>query len=93
MKPRLENAYLSVDVNSDGSLDIHCKKSDRKVHKTAYFIDEGESGHAWVHEARGPVLSTEGKAAGIEFLCSEGLIQQLRISRPPEDAKGPLRAG
>ncbi len=76
---KLENEHLSIDVNFDGTLNIHCKESGRKINNTGYYEDEGEAGHAWTHESVEPKFSTKGFPAVIHVISNNTLIQQIKI--------------
>ena len=75
----LENKYLSIDVNEDGTLNIKSKESGRYIEHTGYYEDEGESGHAWTHHAHTPIISTKGLPAVIHVLSNNDLIQQIKF--------------
>ncbi|MFA6617580.1 MAG: glycoside hydrolase family 38 C-terminal domain-containing protein [Candidatus Neomarinimicrobiota bacterium] len=78
-KAKLDNSYLSVNVNFDGTLTIYDKVSARKIENTAYYEDEGEAGHAWTHERVEPVLTTKGVPGIIHFMRDNSLMQQVKI--------------
>lgn len=54
----LENEYLKVKINGNGSLNITDKNLKVKYKNVAYFLDEGEGGHAWVNEKVDPIIDT-----------------------------------
>ncbi|MDP4175659.1 MAG: glycoside hydrolase family 38 C-terminal domain-containing protein [Bacteroidota bacterium] len=54
----LENEFLKVKINKDGSLNIKNKIEGTEIKNTGFFLDEGEAGHAWTHEAVEPVKTT-----------------------------------
>lgn len=54
----LENEFLKVKINKDGSFNVTSKKTGLTFKNIGYFVDEGEKGHAWTHEAVEPVIST-----------------------------------
>ncbi|MBN2780487.1 MAG: hypothetical protein JXR21_00820 [Candidatus Marinimicrobia bacterium] len=76
---RLENDVLSVEVNPDGTLNILHKASGKILDHVGCFEDEGEAGHAWVHEKRGPVFTTRNMPAVIHVLRDNELQQQVRV--------------
>ena len=55
----LENEYLKVDVNPDGTLNVKDKKQNHQYDGIAYFEDHGDGGHAWVLEKVEPVITTK----------------------------------
>ena len=54
----LENEFLKIKVLANGALDVTEKKNGKRFSNVAYFYDEGEAGHAWVHTAVKPVVTT-----------------------------------
>jgi hypothetical protein len=56
--PILENEYLRVQINSNGTLNVLDKENQKNFNEIGYFYDEGEAGHAWVHQKVKPVFST-----------------------------------
>ncbi len=47
---RMENEFLTVQVNSDASVDLTCKQTGRIYKNVNYLTDEGECGNAWRHD-------------------------------------------
>jgi mannosylglycerate hydrolase len=45
----MENAYLRVAINRDGSFDLTDKRTGHTFVGLHYFADNGEAGHAWRH--------------------------------------------
>jgi len=45
----LENEYLRVAFNSDGTLDLTHKETDRTFAGLHFLEDTGETGHSWIH--------------------------------------------
>ncbi|MGE5682833.1 MAG: glycoside hydrolase family 38 C-terminal domain-containing protein, partial [Bacillota bacterium] len=56
--PVLENDYLKIKINENGTLKVQDKINGLKFNNTGYFLDEGEAGHAWVHKKIAPVADT-----------------------------------
>ncbi len=75
----LENEFLKVEVNKDGTLDILDKKRGVQYVKTAYFYDEGEAGQAWIHEKYDPVHTTLGNEADVSKTVSSELYNEITI--------------
>ncbi len=46
----LENEYLIAAFNDNGTLDLHDKESGVTYECIHYFVDDGEGGHAWMHQ-------------------------------------------
>lgn len=45
----MENEFLKVQVNPDGTLDLHNKTTGRSYNSLNYLSDQGENGNAWKH--------------------------------------------
>jgi mannosylglycerate hydrolase len=45
----MENEYLSVTINSNGTLDIYDKKTGKSYQNMGYFRDSSETGDPWKH--------------------------------------------
>lgn len=56
--PVLENDYLKIKINLNGTLKITDKITGKKFSDIGYFLDEGEAGHAWVHKPVEPFIDT-----------------------------------
>lgn len=78
-KQILENDYLKVRINSDGSLNVTDKESKVTYKNLGYFVDEGEGGHAWTHETVEPVVSTLKTKPEITMLEDNTLRAVCRI--------------
>ncbi len=76
---QLENSFLKVEVNQNGTLNILDKKTGKLYKNQAYFYDEGEGGHAWVHESVKPILTTLDVKAETAVIENNDLRQILRI--------------
>jgi|GEM_PF-58083 len=76
---QLENDRLTVKVNPDGTLDITDKSRGRTFRNQAWLYDEGEAGHAWVHDPIGPFLDTRGTLSETELLENGPLQATLTI--------------
>lgn len=46
----IENEFLRVEIGDDGTFTLIDKARETRYIGLGYFIDEGEAGHAWVHE-------------------------------------------
>jgi len=76
----LENKYLRATVNSNGTINLLHKESEIEYKNLAYFEDEGEAGHAWVHKVVGEILSTKNIEAYISWKECNSLMQSIVIS-------------
>jgi alpha-mannosidase len=77
----LENDFLRVFINHDGSLNIYDKVSGHEFNEQHYFEDSGECGHAWIHMApqQDKIITTLGNKAVIELLEASRLVTRYRI--------------
>ncbi len=76
----LENEFLKITVNKNGSLNVLDKVQKKEYRDIGYFYDEGEAGHAWMHEPVEPFLNTLDEAPKIEFELNGPLVAVCRIS-------------
>jgi hypothetical protein len=75
----LENEYLKILVNPNGSLSIYDKLTKQRFNDVAYFYDEGEAGHAWVHTSVEPVITTLASKPRITLTEQGSLSATIRI--------------
>lgn len=80
----LENAFLKVEANDDGSLNITDKQRGVTYHNTAYFFDEGEAGQAWIHKKYGMDFSTPGRKARVSKSFTSSMLNELLIEHELE---------
>ncbi|MBN2600905.1 MAG: hypothetical protein JXR87_02810, partial [Candidatus Marinimicrobia bacterium] len=76
----LENEYLHISINSNGTLDITDKNTGKEFKNLGYFLDEGEAGHAWVHTSIGPTITTEDSRSSIRIIEDNALRKIVRVS-------------
>ncbi|HEX2963161.1 MAG TPA: glycoside hydrolase family 38 C-terminal domain-containing protein [Ignavibacteriales bacterium] len=89
----LENPFIKVKINSDGSFNVTDKESKVTYKNLGYFLDEGEGGHAWTHETLEPVISTLKSKPEIKIIEDNPLRAVFRIKhiiRLPENLKSRL---
>ena len=91
--PQLENEFLKVEIQADGSLDVTDKQSGHTFTGQHYFEDSGEAGHAWIHQApnEDQVITTLGSQAKVELLESSDLLTRYRVShilQIPDNVEG-----
>jgi len=96
--PVLENTYLRVSIRKNGTLDILDKDSGQVFHNLAYFLSEGESGHAWIHTPVAPVLTTQSAEPRISLTIKGPLLAVVTIEHQFEvpvglDAEKKTRIG
>ncbi|MBD3225899.1 MAG: hypothetical protein GF313_14315 [Caldithrix sp.] len=75
----LENKNLHVTVNSNGTLNVFDKQNQTNYNGIGYLYDEGEAGHAWVHDAIGPLFTTLQEKPHIERITNGPLIAVIRM--------------
>lgn len=75
----LENKFLKVSINQNGTLKIHDKQTGNVFDKLAYFFDEGESGHAWVHKSEKPIITSLKSKPEIKVLENGPLAAKVLI--------------
>lgn len=63
----LENDYVRLTVNGNGTADVLCKRTERTYRGLNYLRDQGETGNAWKHEppAFDRVFNSLGCAANV----------------------------
>ncbi len=88
-QPRLlENEYLRVEVNADGTLDMMDKTRNRTVSGMHYFEDSGDIGDYWAHypPRDNRVFTSQGQQARIWLEhnghLSATLAVEIRMSLP-----------
>ena len=69
---RMENKFVTVTINANGTLDITDKVTKHTYKGLHYFADNGEVGHAWRHipPAKDRVITTLNSTPLIELLQS-----------------------
>ena len=80
-RAQMENEYLRVDINADGSLNILDKQTGHEFKNQHYFEDGGESGHPWTHISpeNDEIITTLGAQADIKLLESSELFTRYQI--------------
>ncbi len=76
----LENSFLRVSVNKNGSFDLLNKKTGYEFYSLGYIIDEGEAGHAWVNKPVKPVIDSLNTAASIEVVEANALSASVKVT-------------
>ncbi len=77
---QMENQFLKIEVNEDGSLNMLDKNSNTHYKNIAWFEDHGEAGHAWVLKRTDPTVTTIGSKAKITKTYQTELFQQISIT-------------
>lgn len=79
-KNELENEYLKISVNKNGTFNL-IEKSSGKVYKNlGWLYDEGEKGHAWVNTPAEPVVTTIKDQPKISFETFGLLRKTIKVS-------------
>lgn len=76
----LENEFIKVKVNSNGTFDLTQKEIKHKFKNLGYFYDEGEAGHAWVNIPTKPFVDTLKNKAKIKVVEYGNLSSTVKIS-------------
>jgi len=88
--PLMENEYLRIKINPNGSLDILNKETGHEFNDQHYFEESGESGHPWIHMApeKDEIITTIETKATIEFIESSDLLTRFQIKHVMKVPKG-----
>ena len=80
--PVMENEYLKVTINKDGSLNILDKQTRHEFKNQHYFEESGECGNPWIHKVpeENQVITTRNKTATVEHLESSVFLQRYKVS-------------
>jgi alpha-mannosidase len=76
----LENQYLRVNINSNGTFNLFDKENKKEFKQLGYFYDEGEAGHAWTNIPVKPFISTLNSKPKVKILESGDLFSSIKIS-------------
>ena len=78
----LENEFLRVEFNSDGTLDMTHKETGKQFSGLHYIEDCGESGHSWVHAEpdRNRIITSHGGPVAIELEEAGPLFAKMRVT-------------
>lgn len=76
----LENNYLKVKINSNGSFNLFDKVNKTEFKELGYFYDEGEAGHAWTNIPTKPFITTLKSKPKIKLIQNAELSATYKIS-------------
>ncbi len=76
----IENDYLKIKINSNGTFDILDKANKISYNRLGYFYDEGEAGHAWVNTPVKPFIKTLNSKPKIKITENSKLRAKIQIS-------------
>jgi alpha-mannosidase len=77
----MENQFLSVTINSNGTLRLRDKGTGKCYESLGYFRDSGETGNPWIHEApaHDAIYTTLNEKATITLLRDGPLEASFRV--------------
>lgn len=77
----LENEFLRVLLNSDGTFDLYHKETGKLYKTLHYFEDTGETGHSWIHMEpdENETIYSIGNPATIVTEVNNPLLARVRI--------------
>lgn len=78
----MENQFIKIQINSNGTLDITDKENAHTFSGLHYFQNDGEAGHAWRHvpPALDRVIDTLNDSPLIELLESGPFLASFRVT-------------
>ncbi len=76
----LENEYLKIKVNANGTFDLTDKLNKKEFKQLGYFYDEGEAGHAWTNIPTKPFITTLNSKPKIKIQETGSLFSSVMIS-------------
>ncbi|PWJ43805.1 alpha-mannosidase [Sediminitomix flava] len=79
-RPVLENEFLKVEVNENGSFNIHSKTNGVQYKEVGYIYDEGEAGHAWVNTPTEPFVTSLNAKPSISIIENGALSSTVEIA-------------
>ncbi len=77
----MENEYMKVSINPNGTLDILEKETNRQYRGLGYFKDSGEIGNPWEHKVpqHDVVFTTLNEKAKVTLICDGELEVSYKI--------------
>ena len=77
----LENEYLRVEFNSDGTLNLTHKESGYAYRNMHYLEDTGETGHTWIHMEpdHNETITSHGGPVSIALEEAGPLLVRMRV--------------
>ena len=78
----MENEYLVVHINANGTLDLYDKRTERQYRGLGYLRDSGETGDPWTHTPppRDTLLTTLNETAAVALIQDGELETTFRVS-------------
>ncbi len=75
----LENEHLKISINKNGTFNLLDKNLRYEFKNLGLFLDEGESGHAWVHQSEKPIITTLNSRPKIKLIENGHLYSKVLI--------------
>ena len=77
----MENEFLCVGINRDGTLDVTHKETGVTYAGLNYYVDNGEAGHAWMHHnpAKDQAIDSRGFPVRIALEEDGPLLARYRV--------------
>jgi mannosylglycerate hydrolase len=79
-KDKIENDFLKVKINANGTFDVFDKANKKDFKGLGYFYDEGEAGHAWVNIPTKLFITTLKSKPKIKLIQNGKLSSTVKIS-------------
>ena len=76
----LENDYLKIKINANGTFELLDKKNKKEFKSLGYFYDEGEAGHAWVNIPTKPFITSLKSNPKLKLIQNGELSATVKIS-------------
>jgi alpha-mannosidase len=78
----LENEYLKVVFNTDGTLNLTHKETGHTFKGLHYLEDSGEAGHSWIHAVPDDnrIITSHGFPCSIEVEEAGPLLAMIRVT-------------
>ncbi|GAA4827052.1 alpha-mannosidase [Algivirga pacifica] len=80
----LENDYLKVGFNENGTIDVFHKATETTYKELGYLYDEGEAGHAWTNVPTDPIITTLNAKPRIVIQEDGSLSSTIRVEHQLE---------
>ncbi|MCB9206326.1 MAG: hypothetical protein H6610_02825 [Ignavibacteriales bacterium] len=90
INPILENNFLLVKINKNGSINIFDKENNHEYLNQNYYEENGESGNPWIHEfpEQNLTYTTLENKATIKLIESSELLTKFKVINKLEVPKG-----
>ncbi len=78
---KMENEFLSVEVNTNGTIDVSDKVTGKKYKNINYLSSQGEIGNAWKHQEpkNDKSFTSENAKADIELIENGALCATFKV--------------